>query len=306
MNKIKFIPVLTLTALLAGCNLFGGKAPKFADSGEEVEYSYFYDKSRDEIFNGEIYDTEVKFTDRVVKYSSYEMNKSVTTRDRKEISKTEMAINRKGETQYDVDNAVAKLTSEGKSVYKANADEGNASYNITEKTEGFYQFEKESGTRFLVYANTKTKEYTRNEQVSSSRKQDQIFDDLIRNDLYGLVNQFNMYVPGSSSEAKDYLFYIKDDSLFTLTVTKEDTTKASEYNLVTKTKLKVQLNTTDSKQSLKVSNEVQRDYTYTKDYLSNRKGDVRTENVINYFDYTFTGKNVNLSNVNVDDYFLRS
>ena len=65
MSKIKFIPVLALTALLAGCSLFDGKAPKFADAGEEVDYSYFYNKCSEAINDSEISDSDVKLTDRV-------------------------------------------------------------------------------------------------------------------------------------------------------------------------------------------------------------------------------------------------
>ena len=306
MNKIKFIPVLALTALLAGCSLFDGKAPKFADAGEEVEYSYFYDQCMAEIRDSEISDQDVKLTDRVVKYSSYYMQKNVLKRDNKEISKTENTTSRKSESQYDVDNAVGKITAENKLSYKGNGPEGSGSYSTTEKRENYYQFEKESGIKYLIYANAKTKEYNRQEQVTSSRKQDDIFDDLIRAELVSMVSDFYNYVPSSFGNAKDCLFYIKDNSLFTISKTKEETIKNSDYNLVAKTKLKVQINTTDKKQSLKISSEVQNEYVYLKNGSSVREKDVVTENIVNYVEYTFTGKTVNLSAIDASDYYLRS
>lgn len=306
MNKIKFIPVLALTALLAGCSLFDGKAPKFADAGEEVEYSYFYDQCMAEIRDSEISDQDVKLTDRVVKYSSYYMQKNVLKRDNKEISKTENTTSRKSESQYDVDNAVGKITTENKMSYKGNGPEGSGSYSTTEKRENYYQFEKESGIKYLIYANAKTKEYNRQEQVTSSRKQDDIFDDLIRAELVSMVSDFYNYVPSSFGNAKDCLFYIKDNSLFTISKTKEETIKNSDYNLVAKTKLKVQINTTDKKQSLKISSEVQNEYVYLKNGSSVREKDVVTENIVNYVEYTFTGKTVNLSAIDASDYYLRS
>lgn len=306
MNKIKFIPVLALTALLAGCSLFDGKAPKFADAGEEVEYSYFYDQCMAEIRDSEISDQDVKLTDRVVKYSSYYMQKNVLKRDNKEISKTENTTSRKSESQYDVDNAVGKITAENKMSYKGNGPEGSGSYSTTEKRENYYQFEKESGIKYLIYANAKTKEYNRQEQVTSSRKQDDIFDDLIRAELVSMVSDFYNYVPSSFGNAKDCLFYIKDNSLFTISKTKEETIKNSDYNLVAKTKLKVQINTTDKKQSLKISSEVQNEYVYLKNGSSVREKDVVTENIVNYVEYTFTGKTVNLSAIDASDYYLRS
>ena len=306
MNKIKFIPVLALTALLAGCSLFDGKAPKFADAGEEVEYSYFYDQCMAEIRDSEISDQDVKLTDRVVKYSSYYMQKNVLKRDNKEISKTENTTSRKSESQYDVDNAVGKITAENKMSYKGNGPEGSGSYSTTEKRENYYQFEKESGIKYLIYANAKTKEYNRQEQVTSSRKQDDIFDDLIRAELVSMVSDFYNYVPSSFGNAKDCLFYIKDNSLFTISKTKEETIKNSDYNLVAKTKLKVQINTTDKKQSLKISSEVQNEYVYLKNGSSVREKDVVTENIVNYVEYIFTGKTVNLSAIDASDYYLRS
>lgn len=306
MNKIKFIPVLALTALLAGCSLFDGKAPKFADAGEEVEYSYFYDQCMAEIRDSEITDQDVKLTDRVVKYSSYFMQKNVLKRDNKEISKSENTTSRKSESQYDVDNAVGKITAENKMSYKGNGPEGSGSYSTTEKRENYYQFEKESGIKYLIYANAKTKEYNRQEQVTSSRKQDDIFDGLIRAELVSMVSDFYNYVPSSSGNAKDCLFYIKDNSLFTISKTKEETIKNSDYNLVAKTKLKVQINTTDKKQSLKISSEVQNEYVYLKNGSSVREKDVVTENIVNYVEYTFTGKTVNLSAIDASDYYLRS
>ena len=306
MNKIKFIPVLALTALLAGCSLFDGKAPKFADAGEEVEYSYFYDQCMAEIRDSEISDQDVKLTDRVVKYSSYYMQKNVLKRDNKEISKTENTTSRKSESQYDVDNAVGKITAENKMSYKGNGPEGSGSYSTTEKRENYYQFEKESGIKYLIYANAKTKEYNRQEQVTSSRKQDDIFDGLIRAELVSMVSDFYNYVPSSFGNAKDCLFYIKDNSLFTISKTKEETIKNSDYNLVAKTKLKVQINTTDKKQSLKISSEVQNEYVYLKNGSSVREKDVVTENIVNYVEYIFTGKTVNLSAIDASDYYLRS
>ena len=306
MNKIRFIPVLALTALLAGCSLFDGKAPKFADAGEEVEYSYFYNQSTAAIDDSEIGDYEVKLTDRVVKYSSYLMQKTVVKRDNKEVSKSESTHSKKSESQYDVDNAVGKITSEDKMTYKGNGPEGTGSYTTNEKLERYYQFEKDSGIKYLIYANPKVKEYYHQEQVSSSRKQDEIFDGLIRGELVNMVNDFYPYLPRSTSDAKDYLFYIKDDSLFTLSKTKEETIKTSGYKLLSKTKIKVQLDTTDKKQSLKISREVQNEYLYLENTSSFRANDNATENIVDYTEYTFTGKTVNLSAIDINGYYLRA
>ena len=166
------------------------------------------------------------------------------------------------------------------------------------------KIEKEGGTKYLVFANTKTKEYSHYEQVSSVRKQDALFDNLIRSAVSNLFYQFANYVENASSNSKDYLFYIKDDSLFTLATTKENSVDAENYKMITKTKLKVQLNTEDKKQSFKVSSEINVEYRYTKDYMNYRKDDVRTVTTINYEDYSVTNKNANLSAIDVGDYLL--
>lgn len=305
MNKIKYIPVFALTALLSSCGVFGGKAPKFADSGEEVKYEYFINELRESVFDSEVMEKEVKLTDRVYKLSEYERQTQIVKRGKKEISKNEMVTSKKSEAQYDVDNFVAKVTGEQKVTMKANNPEGNGNYTISTKTENYYQMEKESGTKYLMYANTKTQEYRHYEQVSSVRKADVVFDDLVRRVLQNMVSQFNNYVPMSGNYADDYLFYIKDDSLFTLEITKEsDDDYTDEYDIVKKTKLKVQLDITDKKQSLKVSNELTNEYTYVRDYLNYRENDVITETSIAYYDYSMVGKNVNLSAIDISDYLL--
>ena len=53
-----------------------------------------------------------------------------------------------------------------------------------------------------------------------------------------MFTEFRRYIPSSSSEAKDYLFYIKDENLFTISLTNEETTKADDYKVVTKNKIK--------------------------------------------------------------------
>lgn len=306
MHKIKFIPTIALAVILSSCSLFGsGKAPKFDNEGDEVDkYSDFYDRAMQAINRSEIMDSEARFTDRTIKTSFYESRVSSVKRDRKEISKSEYTMNVKGESQYDVDNLVGKLTEESKQTSKGNDQEGNGSYTYTAKGEGYYQFEKPNGSKALIYANTKTQQYSIRESVSSSRKQENIFDDLIRSELNNLVNQFYNYIPGSSNDAKDYLFYIKDDSLFTISLTKESSSSNENYDVVTKTKLKVQFDVTDKKQSLKVSSEIQNEYTYNSSENGHKKYDVQTENNINYREYTVSAKSINVSAIDTSDYYL--
>lgn len=305
MNKLKYIPILALAALLSSCGVFGGKAPKFENEGEEInKYADFCNRYDNTLLDSEVMDSDVLFTDRLIKSSVYENQITTVKRGNKELSKTETTSSSKSEGQYDADNYVAKITGEQKQSMKGNDQEGNGSYTTSSKTEYYYQFEKENYTKYLVFANTKTKEYRHYEQVSSVRKQDALFDNLIRSAVSNLFYQFVRYLQDAEINSKDYLFYIKDDSLFTLATTKENTVDAEDCKMITKTKLKVQLNTEDKKQSFKVSSEINVEYRYIKDYMNYRKDDVRTVTTINYEDYSVTNKNTNLSAVDVGDYLL--
>lgn len=304
MSKIKYIPILALSALLASCGVFGGKAPKFADSGEEVKYSDFYTRCNDSISDSDVYDLDVNLTDRYIKESVYESRNTVVKRDGKEIRKNETVGSSKSEYQFDVDNLVGKVTGEGKTTYKIKDPEGTANYTINSKTERYYQFQKASGVKYLILANAKTKEYNRREQVSSARNQEDIFNDAICQEISYMFTEFRRYIPSSSSEAKDHLFYIKDENLFTISLTNEETTKADDYNLVTKNKIKVQLDTTDKKQAVRISSEIQNESTYKKDIGSYKKGDVVSETLITYRDCSVTNKDIKLSSVDIGDYLL--
>lgn len=306
MNKFKYIPVLALAALLTSCNLFGGKAPKFAEEGEQVEYSYFYDRCQQVAFDSELNDTNVKLTDRILKISNYESSNNVTKRDRKEIDKTESTHNSKSESQYDADNLVAKYTGEDNMSMKSSGPSGNGSFTLKNNSENYFQFEKENGSYYLVIANTKSQEYALyREASSSSSRQATIFDELVRYNILEIFESFRSYVPESSSDARDYLFYIKDDSIFTMSLTKDETENNEYYEITTKTKLKVQIDITDKKQALRVSSESKIEYIYHINYDGHKAGDVVTENHINYCDYAVTSKNVNLSAVDVSNYYLR-
>lgn len=306
MNKIKCIPVLALAALLSSCSLFGAKAPKFADEGEQVDYTDFFNRYNDAYSNSELNDTNVKLTDRIIKTSNYEMNNSVLKRGNKEISKSEMTTNIKEESQFDVDNFVGKATSESKETMKGNNPEGNGSYSLSSKSENYYQFEKENSYTYLVKANTKTQEYRFVDQVSSSRKKDVVFDEKLRYEIVYFVELFYSYVPKTSFGSEDYLFYIKDDNLFTITLTKDETNNSSDYEYTFKRKLKIQLDLTDKKQALRISDETKTEYKYHINYDTYRDGDVVTTNQIMYAEYSVNSKNVNLSPIDVGDYIQRS
>lgn len=303
MKKFQYIPILTLAAVLSSCSLFGGaKAPKFSDEGYEVTYSEFCSRLSEAYDNSELSDPEAKLTDRLIKGSTSDVETTVVKRDRKEISKSETTRSNKGEAQFDVDNLVAKDTGESKYNMKGSNQQGSASYTASSKTECFYQFSKISGQKYFISANTKTKQYSLITQVITGQKQENVFDEYLREASISLVDEFCSYIPKDSAAANDYLFYIKDDSLFTFSYTKEETNNYSDYVCKTKRKFKAQLDLTDKKQAFRFSNDINNEYTYKKDANGYKEGDVKTESMVYYKDFSVASKNYNLSAVDIDNY----
>ena len=303
MKKMRYIPMLALSALLTGCNLFGGgmKAPTFAKEGEEVsKYSTFTQQFQEAYQNSEIYDTDAKLGDRILKSNSSQSSTEVLKRGKKEVRKTESTTIMKGEAQFDYDNLVGKMTSENKSTEKRSDEESSYSSTSTSKQEQYYQFNNKN----LVLANAKTKEYRI--YASSVSNKDSYFDNVVRSSLSSSIYVFSAYLPSSDSAAKDYLFYNNNDKVFTYSLNKEDEDSKSStfYTTVTKTKLKVQIDLTDKKQAVRVSYENKVEYTYKKDSGSYVDGDVVTEEDKIYVEYTATGKELTVKEVNLNDYEL--
>ena len=226
MNKIRFIPMITLTALVTGCSLFGGngmKAPKFAKEGEEVSYSKFIDEMDDIQDESELFDADSKLTDRTLKIT-YGMSETASLkRGKKEVHKSTSQQTGKSESQFDASNLTAKEVGETKTTEKMTTQEGNSSSTSSRKQEVHYQFEKVEGNNSLVLANAKTKEYYSYRSVVSGSDEDEVFDSLIKNSLSSYIYLFSSRMPMTEQDAKDYLFYINNDTVFTYSLTKEDT-----------------------------------------------------------------------------------
>lgn len=304
MRKMQFIPLLALTALLSGCNLFGGaKAPSFADEGDEVKFVRFKEKYLLAQQDSELYDEESKLTDRVFKRSYSYTTRTVIKRDKSEISTQERQTIASGESQYDVNNLVGKTTAEMKTTSKSNDQEVESSSSSNEKYEFFYQFEKINNAIHLVAANTKTKQYSSYGTASSSANKESVFDRYVRYDIQSIQSPFDNYMPANASEGSDYLYYISDDVIFTYSKMKEtEDNKNSVYNLYSKIAFKAQLDFTDKKQSFRCSYEIKEERTYKKNDGSFRKGDVYTFEEKTYYDYNVTAKDVTVKPVNFSDY----
>ena len=311
MKKMRFIPLLSLTAVLTGCSLFGGngaKAPTFAKEGDEVTYTEFKQKLQEATNDSEIADESSLLTDRVVKASTSNSSTRIWKRGKTELEKSEEQNTDKGEASYDTNNHAAKSTAETKITRKSSDQQSTSSETSTAKQEVYYQIEKVKGYKYLIYANAKTNQYYTQTSISGSVTDDKAFDNLIRNNLNALYYIFNRSLPNSDSEAKDYNFHVNNDKLFTFSLTseEEDSKSSQYYTLKTKTKYKVQLDLTDKKQALRYSRETKVEYDYKKSLDSYKVDDVLTEENKTYAEYTITAKDVKVNPVDISDYTLMS
>lgn len=305
MKKISFIPFIGLVALLSSCSLFGGgKAPKFSKEGDEVKYEKFvelYVKAQEE---SEFSDTKSKLGDRTLKGTYYYSTSTSVKRGKKEISKGSSTTNKKEEMQFDYSNLVAKITSEEKETSKSTSPEGSESETDNTKTEKYYQFDKIDGTQYLVSANAKTQVYSK--YTAAGEEKDKTFDYVAREELSSPMSYFTQYLQQYmrvEDFEKDTLWYV-NDNLFTYVYNKEDKNTEDKYKLETNIKLKAQLDLTDGKQAVRLSYEVKAVMTLTDDYGEYKDGDVATSEQKVYADYSISSKDVNVKEVNLDDYSL--
>lgn len=304
MNKIRYIPIIGLAALLSSCSLFGGvKAPKFDKEGDEVKYEKFIEKLTDAYKDSELNDSDSKLGDRIVKYSYSSSGTYSLKRGKKEIEKsTETSIS-KGEQQFDYDSLVSKSTGETKTTEKSTDQEGSSNETVSKKTEEYYQFGKVEKEKYLIEANAKTKTYS---GVYPSSDDDKLFDQLVRQTVSSAASLFSARVPYSEEAAKDYTFYNNKDAIFTYSLVDEDEDKVEKaYKYVTTTKIKVQLDITDKKQAVRYSSEVKTVLTYTDDINGYKEDDVVTREEKNYAEITCNAKEVKLKEVDLDDYVLK-
>ena len=304
MKKMRFIPLLALVTVLSSCNGLGGnaaKAPTFAKEGEEVTFSEFKQQLNVATNDSEISDTNSKLTDRLIKTSSSNTTTRIWNRGKTDLEKNESQTTSKGEASFDTNNLVAKMTAESKGTQKVSDQESTYSETSSSKQD---QFDKIKNVKYLIYANAKTKQYVAQTAVTGTTKDDALFDNLIRDSLSSLLYLFNMYLPSSTTEARDYLFHINNDTLFTFALTneEEDSRSSGLYTLKTRTKIKVQLDLTDKKQAFRYSSESRVEYDYKKAYESYKADDVLTEDTKVYAEYTVSSKDVKVNPVDLSDY----
>lgn len=304
MKKLRFIPLLAVIALTS-CNSM--KAPSFENEGEEVKFDVYTQKLAEAQLANEVFDDSGILGDRSTKYSFSTYIVSSVRRNKSEISKTELTTIVTDDCQYDSDNFVAKEVYTEKVITKGKDQEGAESRESNSKTEYYYQFGKIGYVEYLLNINNTTKEYTKMNTAYSKEKS---FDQLIREDFTNSLSKYGSYAPVT---ADDYTFYMKDDMVFTfLTTTEEEVElrtnilgKDTVYAIeTTRKKIKGQINLTDKKEAVKISNEVTIETVYQADYEKYVEGDVKTNEVRLYIDFTSASRNININEIDIVDYHL--
>lgn len=304
MKKLRYIPLLALTAVLASCGL-NVKAPSFAEEGEEVSFVKFKEGLIKAESLSEITDIDYNLGDKVMKFSTSDTTIRTWKRGNKELAKQESQYVGKGESQYDVDNYVAKFVSEAKNTITITSQEGSSNQTSNQSYERYYQIESVKGSNCFVQVNAKTKNYFVTDKITSLNKRGDIFDNIVRGDMASIITQFEGQIPYDQKSSKGYLFYNSDDIIFTIILNGEtEDTSTSTYKLRTQSKIKAQLDLTDKKEAFRLSYEVTHEYTYKTDYDNYASGDVVTEKTTEYMDTTISEKNVDLNNVDLGDYIL--
>lgn len=309
MRKLRYIPIIALTALLSSCDLFGGnkmKAPSFAKEGDEVKYSEFKEKLQQAAQDCEFSDEESILGDRVEKVSTSQSEVRNWKRGKKEIEKSDEQRTSKGESQYDYDNLVAKATTESKVTTKSSSQTGSESSTSTYNTETYFQFDKISGTKYLIQADAKRMVYSGAISVSGKQTEEDVFDNLVRGDISVIYSYFMYSIP-SEQLAKEYLFHVNGDTLFTFSLdTDEDVENNANYVYHTSTKLKAQLDLTNKKEVFRYSYEYKEEYTYNRDYDVYQEDDVVTVETKAYAEYTVNAKSVTVKPVSLENYTLNN
>ena len=315
MKKVRILPLLALVTLLSACNKGPVvKAPTFTKEGEQVTYAEFNTKLEASFKASELYDDGEgelpALGDRVLKGSTSSSNVTIVKRNKKEIRKEESASSISAEQLYDYDNLVSKTTTNTKETSSIKTEEESSSGSSTGKSEVYYQFGRIDNTDYLLSVNSKTKSYRRSYEVSSGSTPAKTFDRYVRNNISSVQSLFSYYLPGES-DAKDYIFSNKEN-LYTFSASTENNDELFKESLVKyatvkrTAKIKVQLDLTDGKQSLKLSYETRTETTYIEPYSSYSesflKDDISIEENKSYYDVSVAAKKADVKSVDITEY----
>lgn len=299
MKKIRIITLLSSLVLLAACDASSGIAPTFAKEGEETTYENFMNQYSNVKSESELFDTSLSLSDRSQKVSYYDSILTIVKRGNSEIEKTESTMSAKGEIQFDYDNFTAKTEADSKSVDKLTSPDETRNNTSTEKTNYIYQYSRKNSASGLYIFNLKTKECSLYSSGASSKSH---FDSFVRNQTSGMTYWFENNLPLNTKVAKQYLYYINNETQFTYIYNLDKTENQAGRNVTTRLKIKAQIELADKKQKVLVSLEETLTTTYTAKSGIYVAGDVVTTETKEYRDYSITSKDYNISKIDDSDY----
>ena len=291
MKNYKLIPLLAMTAILAGCGVNkGAKAPKFAKLGEEISAAELIEAVNSTDFLGGWTNPEAETPSaKFVEKTSAQANEKIYS-NKKVLQTT--TYKESAETSFEID-----MTSRrGKLNYIAESEEntknslGTSKNSSKDVTNSIYQFCNSSHTgeekEYLIRADLDSKFFAlMSGDVSTYADEDklQVFYDQVFSQTdfaypYEFMT-FPSYYPGLSYEKqREYKLY-KNNSIYTIVVEGDFTTPEYDpsHNLI---------NTRRNKSTVKMQIDVTEGSTYK--YAISREVDYR----VDYFENTFIGDQI--------------
>lgn len=266
MKIYKALPILLVSTLLAGCNLFQkqeNKAKKYSnESTEEVAYDK-YDKSMNSFAGDDSSDDDLKIVDSSIS----ELSDEIISPNGTTLQKYDVSTNNKFNIYYDADNLMGRVVSDTSSSAKMNYFGGQNSINMKVNATGdFYAKEtKVSDTEYKTdIINVDSKNY-----YSSTLPTSMFF--LQFSAAFSTKTNFSLSIMDPASYAllteevkAHYKFYV-DDNIITMTCTGSETVEDSEYTLVEEFNITTQFVFEDEKISAYYNLENTTTYTYKED-----------------------------------------
>ena len=322
MKKIKYIPLLALTAVLSGCN-FGSsislKAPKFESEGSEFSFEEMKTEQEKSDFYGAFSAGDYTvIPSAIIKGSSGYSSKLVVKegksvkreRDYKQVSSHKYT--------FDVDNKRIEMKTESKGITKDKSTSSSAENQSTTKSDGGYRYYTIEDKLWMVSFNNLTKTYSKNMDASALDEEHLKMDIQARCDLYADAVYSNFktavdyYSYRSDEEKAKYKCY-KNDKIYTITylsdTTKEEKNSSDEvlYKEVKVVSEKIQVNVSKGSEfTYKRSKETTIKVEFSKDatynYNEYRAGQVLESSEKNYEEAAVTTSGINLKEVDLSSY----
>lgn len=228
MNKIKFIPVLAVVALLSACgnNRQSVKAPKFAKEGQEVAVAKFVEDASKAFDNLDIF-KEDRLGSKVVTSKASEATNEKLVRGKKTISESKKQEVEEYSYKLDAKSFVAEM--EGKynvSESVKNATTESESSQSQEEKVVMQQYEEE-GKKYFSSFNISTKQAQLGTELTGEATIETVFDNLERMSIYyemefdDLENTLAYLPTASAEDLKDQKFY-ENGNIFTMTYSVEE------------------------------------------------------------------------------------